>query len=128
MDPEAAVKKAIDDCIARGVLVDFLKKYRRGLTSMLVKQWNRKDAIRWAKDDGIEEGIEKGRVEGREEGRAEGRAEGRVEGQKEGRVEGRKEGLKMGVMKTARAMKREGIPVNIISRTTKLSVRTIKQL
>ena len=132
MDPEAAVKKAIDDCIARGVLVDFLKKYRRGLTSMLVKQWNRKDAIRWAKDDGIEEGREEGReeglAEGREEGRAEGREEGRAEGLKKGLAKGIGIGRKEGVTKTARAMKRGGIAVKNISKFTGLSVEAIKQL
>jgi len=83
---------------------------------MLVKQWNRKDAIRWAKDDGIEEG------------REEGLAEGRKEGRKEGLAKGRAEGLKMGVMKTARAMKRGGIAVKNISKFTGLSVEAIKQL
>ena len=73
-----------------------------------------------AKKDGLEEGeaigIEKGRAEGRAEGLTEGRAEGRAEGEA------------IGVLKTAKKMKEEGLDVNVISRLTNLSVDKIEKL
>ena len=61
-------------------------------------------------------GLEKGRIEGREEGRIEGRIEGREEGREEANRE------------TARRMKKDGLPIEVITKYTGLSVDEIATL
>jgi len=60
MSPEAVVTKTIDDCIARGVLKDFLEKNRKELTSMFVRQWSHQDELRAAEKVGRNRGREEG--------------------------------------------------------------------
>ena len=55
-----------------------------------------------------------------EEARAEGRAEGRTEGRTEGRAEGRTE--------VALGLLREGVSLEVISKTTGLSTKEINKL
>lgn len=61
-----------------------------------------------------------GREEGREEGRAEGRAEGVAQGRAEGIAQGRAE--------TARSMKADNVPVEVISKYTGLTPEQIESL
>ena len=104
MNPaEAVINKTIDDCIAQGVLTDFLKKNRKELTSMFIRQWSLQRALEVAEE------------EGREEGRAEGLAEGIEIGERKLRG-------------TAIALKKDGMPVKDISRLTGLSASTIRRL
>ena len=58
--------------------------------------------------------------EGKAEGRAEGRVEGRVEGKAEGRAESQRE--------IAQTMKADGMPAELISKFTKLSLQEIESL
>lgn len=60
--------------------------------------------------------------------RMEGKAEGHAEGKEEGRAEGRVEGLVEGKRQTAREMKADGMPVNVISKYTGLSFEEIDSL
>jgi predicted transposase/invertase (TIGR01784 family) len=61
---------------------------------------------------------------GREEGLAEGREEGRAEGREEGREEGRAEGLRQ----SAKAMKENGLPPELIAKCTGLPESEIQKL
>ena len=63
-------------------------------------------------------------AKGMEKGLAKGRAEGRVEGQAEGRAEGE---LNM-ALESARRMKADGMPAELIAKYTGLTVEKIKQL
>ena len=135
MDLLAAINKTIDDCIARGVLTDFLEKHRKELTTMLFEGLDTKTTLKIHGEEkykeGRAEGLTKGLTKGLKKGRAEGRAEGLKKGRVEGRAEGRAEGIgiwKKNQRDTAIALKREGVSVDIISRSTKLSVSTIRRL
>jgi flagellar biosynthesis/type III secretory pathway protein FliH len=81
-----------------------------------------------AKKDGLEEGeaigIEKGRAEGEVIGLKKGLAEGRAEGE----VIGLQKGETIGILKTAKKMKEEGLDVNVISKLTNLSIDEIEKL
>ncbi len=68
------------------------------------------------------------RKEGLEEGRAEGRAKGRAEGRAEGRVEGRAEGMRLANIETAKNLKKNGISIDIISKSTGLTKEEIEKL
>ena len=81
-----------------------------------------------AKKDGLEEGEAIGLQKGRAEGRAEGEAIGIEKGRAEGEAAGLQKGEAIGILKTAKKMKEEGLDVNVISRLTNLSVDEIMKL
>ena len=69
-----------------------------------------------------------GRKEGREAGLKEGRAEGLQEGREVGLQEGREQGMKEKATETARNLKKNGIPFDIISKCVGLSESEIEAL
>ena len=75
---EEPYKKAIKECIEKGILADYLMRKGSEVVNMLLDEYD------------YETDIEVQREEAREEGRKEGREEGREEGKKKGREEGRK--------------------------------------
>jgi flagellar biosynthesis/type III secretory pathway protein FliH len=81
-----------------------------------------------AKKDGLEEGEAIGIEKGRAEGRAEGEAIGLQKGEAIGIEKGRVEGETIGILKTAKKMKEEGLDVNVISKLTNLSIDEIVKL
>jgi len=81
-----------------------------------------------AKKDGLEEGEAIGLQKGRAEGEAIGLQKGEAIGLQKGRAEGRAEGETIGILKTAKKMKEEGLDVNVISKLTNLSVDEIVKL
>lgn len=80
---KAAIDRAIDTCIRKGILTDILIKCRSEVQSMLLTEFNEKKYRRLMMQEGREEGLEIGREEGREIGREEGREIGREEGQQQ---------------------------------------------
>ena len=58
-----AIKKAVSDCIAQGILVDFLKRHGSEVINMLIQEFN----LETAKEVWQEEAREEGRIEAREE-------------------------------------------------------------
>ena len=52
MTREDAVKKAVLDCINQNVLKEFLEQHRGEVVSMLLEEWNLKDAVAVAERDG----------------------------------------------------------------------------
>lgn len=73
---------------------------------------------------GHEEGLAKGLAEGKEKGLAEGRAEGLAEGLAEGRAKGKTEAIHQ----TVRAMKKNGLPIDLIANITGLTPTEIKSI
>jgi hypothetical protein len=63
-----AVQAAIDYCIERKVLADFLKKHGAEVRNMLVTEYNVDTALRVAKEEGWEEGIQIGEARGEARG------------------------------------------------------------
>jgi predicted transposase/invertase (TIGR01784 family) len=68
------------------------------------------------------------REEGKKEGLEEGKKEGLEEGKKEGLEEGKKEGARDNAHETARKMKTDGLPVDLISKYTGLAAADIEAL
>ncbi len=66
MTPERAMERAIDNCIKKGILINFLNHHKQEIMKMLVTEWDydlEKEVLK-------EEAHEKGLKEGREEERA----------------------------------------------------------
>ena len=68
--------------------------------------------------------LDTAKLEGRIEGRIEGRKEGLIEGKQEGRLEGRMEEK----VEIARNLKLAGVPVEVITQTTGLSIDKVNEL
>ena len=67
MDRDEAIKTAIEECIKRNILKEFLSKHGSEVHNMLFAEFNMEEELKAAKEVGIEEGIEKGIEKGREE-------------------------------------------------------------
>ena len=105
--PEA-IKKAVIYCRYRDILKEFLEKNSSEVVNMLLTEWNWDDAKQVWQEEAREEGFEKGRREGQEKGHEEGTQEERF--------------------RTAASFKKLGIPLEVISQATGLSLEKIQQL
>ena len=72
---EEPYKKAIKECIEKGILADYLMRKGSEVVNMLLDEYD------------YETDIEVQREEAREEGRKQGREEGQKKGREEGRIE-----------------------------------------
>ena len=81
---ESAVNAAIDVCIKKGILADFLRKHRAEVMEMCLTTFDEEKY----KFTVYEEGMREGREAGIKEGIKEGREVGIKEGIKEGRISG----------------------------------------
>lgn len=79
---EEAVDLAIDECIKKNVLKDYLSKYRAEAKTMSILEYDEEREMELIKmmerKAAREEGLAEGRTEGRAKGLAEGREEGRL--------------------------------------------------
>jgi hypothetical protein len=60
---EEAIRRAVEDCIEKDILVDFLRERSLEVINMLTAEFKLEDAQQVWKEEGIEEGIEKGKEE-----------------------------------------------------------------
>jgi len=97
---QKAIRQAIRECKAAGLLWEFLENMSQEEINMLATDWNMETALEVSREEGFERGWEKGRGEGREEGRE-------------------------AVAVNALA---EGIPVEIVRKITGLDTETITGL
>ena len=72
---DKAIKQAINTCIEKGILAEFLKNNYEGVVKMLNYEYDEEAERRALIKEGKEEGIKKGRIEGIKEGIKEGRIE-----------------------------------------------------
>jgi hypothetical protein len=63
MSREAAIQKAVLDCINQNVLKEFLEQHRGEVVNMLFEEWNLDDAVAVAKKDGEELGEKRKAIE-----------------------------------------------------------------
>ena len=85
-----AVEKAVDECIKRGVLAEFLEKNRAEAIKVSIYEYDEERHMRQTKEEGFEEGYESGRQSGLVEGHEAGLAEGKT-----GLIQGRELERKM---------------------------------
>lgn len=95
-----AILKAIDDCIRRNVLKDFLESHKHEVYNMLLGDWNWDDALAVRYEEGVGKGFAKGVAIGETKG----------------------------LLQAARQMKAEKMGSDLISRVTGLSEIEIERL
>lgn len=59
-----AVMNAIDECISKGILADFLKKNKSEAIKMSIYEYDQEKHMKWIREEGREEGIEEGEILG----------------------------------------------------------------
>ena len=64
MEIEDAVEQAITECIAEGILVDFLTQYRSEVKKMSIYEYDEEQQRRWDKEEGEAIGLAKGLAKG----------------------------------------------------------------
>lgn len=64
---DEAVKLASEQCIAEGVMADFLREHSMEVEEMLVTEWDWDEALAVSKEEGYEDGLELGVAYGKEE-------------------------------------------------------------
>ena len=84
---EAAVERAITECIREGILKEFLEKNRREAMQVSIYEYDEERHIRQEREDAWEDGRQEGRQEGEKIGLEKGREEGERIGQEKGRLE-----------------------------------------
>ena len=73
---EGAVDRAVEECIAEGILADFLKKERGEVKDVILTEYNAERHIKNEKKRSYEEGVKKGIKEGIEKGIEKGLEQG----------------------------------------------------
>ena len=92
------------------------------------RYWDAISTQRTLLDGETRKARETGYAEGHAKGLAEGRTEGLAEGRTEGRAEGRAEGQTDEKLATAKRMKADGMPVDLIAKYTGLTSDEISKL
>jgi len=57
-----AITSAIDECIKRNVLREYLERNSSEVRNMLLQEWNWEEALEVSKEEGLEEGLAKGEM------------------------------------------------------------------
>lgn len=87
MPLNAAVERAVDECIRQGILREFLRQNRAEVTKMSIFEYDDEAVKRWIRKDAYDDGMEAGREAGMEAGEAKGIIEtGRDFGLPEGKI------------------------------------------
>ena len=73
-------KKAIKECIEKGILADYLMRKGSEVVNMLLDEYDYETDIEVQREEAYQIGEQKGLKQGREQGREEGRKQGREEG------------------------------------------------
>jgi predicted transposase/invertase (TIGR01784 family) len=101
---EEAIRLAVEECIEKNILSDFLRTHSSEVINMLTLEFKLEDALQVWKKEGFDEGIEKGREEGF------------------------KEGEEKNKVKVACSMLADGFPVETVRKYTGLGERDILSL
>ena len=88
MDMNAAVNRAVEECISEGILEDFLLRSRAEVVAMSIFEYDeerereliKKAEFECGKEEGIKAGIELGKAQGIELGKAQGIELGKIQG------------------------------------------------
>jgi hypothetical protein len=69
MNREQAMEKAVDECIKKGILTDFLNKHKQEIVKMLVTEWDYERKLAVVGEEHYKTGVAEGRAEGRSQER-----------------------------------------------------------
>lgn len=76
-----AAERAVDECIKKGILSDFLRKNRNEVIAMSIFEYDEEAHHKLLYDEGVEDGVERGKKIGLEEGMERGKKLGLEQGE-----------------------------------------------
>ncbi len=76
IDPENGFEKAIEQCMANGILKDYLERKSKEVRNMLTAEYDYEMDIAVQREEAMMHGIKQGRQEGMQQGKLEGMQEG----------------------------------------------------
>ena len=94
-DIKTAVTQAVDYCIDKNIMSDFLIKHKAEVVSVCITEFDEKIYEAELREEGREEGLKKGREEGLKKGLKKGREKGLAEGKEKERKQNIKSAVKM---------------------------------
>jgi len=116
MSLKEAIRLAINSCVSRNILVEFLTEHGSEVENMLLHEWNMQEALEVRFEEGKEEGV----AIGKEEGVAIGKEEGITIGEARGETKN--------ALQNARNMKAKGFNTAVICEITGLSEEEVDRL
>ena len=126
-NPERAFYEAIEECINKNILRDFLISQRAEVLELMLNTFHREWYERDLREEALAEGLEEGRAKGFEQGMEEGLAEGREKGLAEGREKGLAEGRNNLLIKQIQKKLAKGQSVEEIADALEVAVEEIKE-
>ena len=66
-EEESAIKKAIKECIEKGILADYLKRKGSEVENMLIAEYSYEEDIQVKQEEAMQQGVQKGIRQGRQE-------------------------------------------------------------
>ena len=115
MGLDAAVHRAVEECIKENILADFLRQNRAEVEKVSIFEYDKEDEER------------KLRIAEYEHGRNAGIKVGRREGRREGRRQGKQEGEQQKAKETTISLAEMGLPTDKIALAVKTSVDTVQK-
>ncbi|MDR1134087.1 MAG: hypothetical protein LBL05_07965, partial [Synergistaceae bacterium] len=103
-ETEEAVRRAVEDCVDKSILADFLREHASEVINMLTAEFKLEEALQVWKEEGFEEGMEKGREQGIERG------------------------MEQGMEKMARNLLSKGIAPDVIAQSAGMPLEKIQSL
>ena len=92
-DKEASIKRAIDECIARGILADYLKRKGSEVANMLITEYSYEEDIEVKQQEAMMIGEKIGEKRGEKRGIKRGKKLGEKLGKKLGEQNGKRKGI-----------------------------------
>lgn len=99
-----AIKAAIKYCIERGILEEFLENHGSEVYNMIFQEFNMDTALEVAESEGL------------------------AKGESIGLIKGRAEGIHAKALETAKNMKKEGFPKDVIARIVGLDAEAVEKM
>jgi hypothetical protein len=121
---EEAIRLTVEDCIGKGILVDFLRTHSSEVINMLTAEFKLEDALQVREKEGIEKGIAKGITQGIAKGIAQGIEKGIAQGIEKGIAQG----IEKGKIEVARSMLADGFTFETVKKYTGLNAKDVLSL
>lgn len=128
MSLKAAITKAIDHCIQRGILEEFLRKNQTEVLHMLLTEYDEKSHMRSIYEDGEEAGYRRGEQDGYQRGEQDGYQKGEQAGYEKGEQNGYRKGEADLLAKMVRQKLERGKSISVIAEELETEAAVIEEI
>ena len=130
--PKALQERVFKKLFKQAEIAQYNPVERRRYAASLKEYWDYNSIMETAARKGMKQGLEQGIAEGYEQGMAQGMAQGIEKGMAQGMAQGIEKGMAQGIettkLDTARKMKSDGMPIDLIAKYTGLTADEIAAL